>query len=160
MEPALDRQTNFWNAVEPGRSPHAWQVQSLSSSDEIIPATSAVVAAMAEQGYKERDIFETTLIVSEALMNAVMHGNRANPRKLVVMSYLVALDRVLIDIQDEGTGFDPVSLPDPTLADNLENPGGRGLLLMRCYSTWLQFNRRGNRVMFCKVKERTEGLRQ
>jgi serine/threonine-protein kinase RsbW len=160
MQFALDRHTNFWNTMEPGRSPHPWQVQSLSRSDEIVPATSAVVAAMAGQGYKERDIFETTLIVSEALMNAVMHGNRANPRKRVVMSYRVAFDRVLIDIQDEGTGFDPPSVPDPTLPDNLENPGGRGLLLMRCYSTWLRFNRRGNRVMLCKAKERTEGMRQ
>ena len=135
------------------RSPHRWQVQSLSCSDQIVPATSAVVAAMAEQGYKERDIFETTLIISEALMNAVMHGNRANPRKRVVMSYRVAFDRVLIDIQDEGPGFDPASVQDPTLPNNLAKPGGRGLLLMRCYSTWLRFNRRGNRVMLCKVKE-------
>ena len=66
MQSALDRQTNFWNTMEPGRSPHPWQVQSLSRSDEIVPATSAVVAAMAEQGYKERDIFETTLIVPAA----------------------------------------------------------------------------------------------
>jgi anti-sigma regulatory factor (Ser/Thr protein kinase) len=42
---------------------------------------------MAEQGYKERDIIETTLIVSEALMNAVMHGNRANPRKPLELSF-------------------------------------------------------------------------
>jgi|SRR6516162_9170471 anti-sigma regulatory factor (Ser/Thr protein kinase) len=66
---------------------------------------------MAEQDYKERGIFETTLIVSEALMSAVMHGTRANPRKRVVMSYLVALDRMLFDIQDERTGFDPASVP-------------------------------------------------
>jgi serine/threonine-protein kinase RsbW len=59
---------------------------------------------------------------------------------------------MLVEIRDEGPGFDPDGLPDPLAPQNLERPGGRGVFLIRQYMTWVQFNETGNAVTLCKVK--------
>ena len=56
----------------------------------------------------------------------------------------------MIEVEDEGRGFDPSHVPDPTLPENLERPNGRGLLLMRRSMTWVRYTGRGNRVTLCK----------
>ena len=64
----------------------------------------------------------------------------------------MAKDRIQIQITDEGDGFDPNAVPDPTDEENLEIPSGRGLMLMRCYMTSVKFNRKGNCVTMVKVR--------
>ena len=60
-------------------------------------------------------------------------------------------DRLLLEIIDEGPGFDPRAVRNPLAADQpKDRPGGWGLLLMRIYMNWVRFNRRGNRVVLCK----------
>jgi serine/threonine-protein kinase RsbW len=153
MNALLDRPITFWKLLEEERLPRSWQVQVLSSCNDVSPAASAVVATMTGKGYAEADLFETALILTEALTNAVKHGNQDDPSKRVVLSSHVASDRVLIEIEDEGSGFDLHAVPDPTLPENLERSSGRGILLMRYYSTWMRFNERGNRVTLCKVRK-------
>jgi len=150
MSQILDRPETFWRALEEEQLPQCWQVWAISSCAEIESAVAAVVAAMTARGYPQADVFETTLILDEALNNAVKHGNRHDPDKRVVVSYHVGPDRVLLEVEDDGPGFDLAAIPDPTESENLDRPCGRGLFLMRHYSTWLRFNERGNCVMLCK----------
>jgi serine/threonine-protein kinase RsbW len=152
MNALLCRPIAFWKVLEEERLPRSWQMQALYTCAEILPAASAVVEVMTEKGYAEADLYETILILTEALTNAVKHGNQDDSGKRVVLSSHVASDRVLIEIEDEGPGFNLAAVPDPTLPENWERPSGRGLLLMRHYSTWMQFNERGNRVTLCKVR--------
>ena len=56
------------------------------------------------------------------------------------------------EVEDEGPGFDPGRVPDPTLPENPDRPGGRGLPLMRHFMTWVRFSRPGNRVTLCKYR--------
>ena len=60
--------------------------------------------------------------------------------------------QLLVEIRDQGPGFDPDGLPDPLAPENLERPGGRGVFLIRQYMTWVQYNETGNGVTLCKVK--------
>jgi serine/threonine-protein kinase RsbW len=152
MNAVLDSPMPFQRTREEERLPLSRQVQTIRSSGEVVPAVSAVTAAMTGKGWLESDIFETVLILTEALINALKHGNREDPLKLVVLSYHVVADRVLIEVEDEGAGFDPNAIPDPTLPENVERCCGRGLFLMRFYSTWLRFNKRGNRITLCKER--------
>jgi serine/threonine-protein kinase RsbW len=72
------------------------------------------------------------LALREALNNAVLHGNRLDPVKLVQVHCTCELDRgVSIVIGDQGAGFDPTVIPDPSVVGNLEAEHGRGVLLMR-----------------------------
>jgi serine/threonine-protein kinase RsbW len=67
-----------------------------------------------------------------------------------VVRYAVGPEEVLGEVEDEGPGFDPERVPDATAPENLEKSSGRGLLLMRRFTTWLRYHGRGNRVTLCK----------
>jgi serine/threonine-protein kinase RsbW len=101
-------------------------------------------------GYRRRDIFAVQLVLHEAASNAFRHGNRRDPHKSIRVSYLVAPDEVLVVVEDMGQGFDPNLVPDPLAEHIRDRPCGIGLLLMRAYSTWVQFDPPGNRVTFCR----------
>lgn len=102
--------------------------------------------------WNDRDVFGIHLALEEALVNAVKHGNHQDPEKCVEVDCRVSRDRVRIQIKDEGAGFDPGSVPDPTDDEHLEIPSGRGLMLMRCYMTSVHYNARGNEVVMEKVR--------
>ncbi len=99
----------------------------------------------------ERDLFGIKLALEEALVNAIKHGNQMDRTKKVQISYRVTPERFDIQITDEGTGFDPSDVPDPTAFENLERPCGRGLMLMRHYMSEVFFSSRGNSVRMSKV---------
>ena len=101
--------------------------------------------------YSERDIFGIRLALEEALVNAIKHGNQMDRAKKVHIAYRVDPERFDIHIRDEGTGFDPQDVPDPTDVENLERPCGRGLWLMRHYMSEVDFGTRGNTVRMSKV---------
>ena len=103
-----------------------------------------------QRGYSEETAFAIRLAFEEATNNAIRHGNGLDPGKGVRIEYEVTARRATISVADEGTGFNPAALPDPTCDENLEKPGGRGVMLMRAYMDKVTFNRRGNRV--CMVK--------
>jgi len=99
----------------------------------------------------DQEIFSVRLALEEALVNAIKHGNQMDRGKSVHISYRFLPDRFEIRITDEGTGFDPSDVPDPTAVENLERPCGRGLMLMRHYMTDVAYNERGNSVTMSKV---------
>ena len=109
---------------------------------------------LAEHQWDEREVFGIHMAVEEALMNAMKHGNQLDSNKLVHMQSRLSGDRFEVEIEDEGEGFDPEDVPDPTAEENLELPSGRGLMLMRSFMTLVQFNERGNRVLMVKQRER------
>jgi serine/threonine-protein kinase RsbW len=101
--------------------------------------------------YAERDVFGIRLALEEALVNAIKHGNQMDITKKVHIDYLVTPDRFEIRITDEGPGFDPTDVPDPTDIENLERACGRGLMLMRHYMNEVVYSPRGNSVRMCKL---------
>ena len=99
----------------------------------------------------EKDIFGIRLALEEALVNAIKHGNQMDRSRKVHICYRFLPDRFEVRITDEGQGFDPSDVPDPTAVENLERPCGRGLMLMRHYMTEVAYNDRGNSVAMAKV---------
>ena len=103
------------------------------------------------QKVSEKEIFSIRLALEEALVNAIKHGNQMDRSKTVRVCYRFLPERFEIHISDEGTGFDPADVPDPTDVENLERPCGRGLMLMRHYMSEVEYNARGNCVSMAKV---------
>jgi serine/threonine-protein kinase RsbW len=99
----------------------------------------------------EKEIFGIRLAVEEALVNAIKHGNQMDRSKKVAVVSFVREQRFEIHVTDEGNGFDPGDVPDPTAVENIERPCGRGLMLMRHYMSEVSFNGRGNSVRMAKV---------
>lgn len=111
-----------------------------------------ILTAMAERGFSEDDVFAVHLAVEEAFFNAVKHGNKMDPDKKVTIDYVVDQEKVEIWIGDEGAGFDPESVPDPRVGENLYRPEGRGLLLISAYMHRVEYNERGNRLHMVRDK--------
>lgn len=84
--------------------------------------------------------------LTEALSNAMLYGNGRDPDKRVRVEVTVGERAIMARITDEGVGFDPADVPDPTTSDNLDKVGGRGLFLMRELMDEVHFNERGNQV--------------
>jgi serine/threonine-protein kinase RsbW len=103
-----------------------------------------------------RDVLAIQLAVEEALVNAVKHGNQLEHDRKVTVAYRLLPDRFDVVITDEGNGFDPADVPDPTADENLDRPCGRGLLLMRHYMTTVEFPGRGNCVRMSRLFNNNE----
>jgi serine/threonine-protein kinase RsbW len=122
------------------------------SSSDILTLLESVARAMTEQGFLDRDAFAMRLALEEAVVNGIKHGNKYDPEKVVRVRARILDDQVLVEVEDEGPGFDPDQVADPLAPENLERSCGRGLLLMRHYMTWVKYDGRGNRVTLCKSK--------
>ena len=103
-------------------------------------------------GWQPADVFAVHLAVEEAIVNAIVHGNKLDASKKVHVECEVSADRVRVAITDEGPGFDPASVPDCTAEERLEAPSGRGVMLMRSFMTSIEYNAAGNAVMLEKVR--------
>jgi serine/threonine-protein kinase RsbW len=112
-----------------------------------------LLAQLGALDWARRDIFSVHLAVDEALVNAMVHGNASDESKHVRFCCGLSPERVRVEITDEGPGFDPACLPDPTDCAHLGCPGGRGVLLMRAFMTRVEFRDGGNHVVL--EKERT-----
>jgi serine/threonine-protein kinase RsbW len=111
-----------------------------------------IAEALTASAYSEHDVFAIKLALEEALVNAIKHGNQMDHDKRVSIVYHVTPERFDIRITDEGEGFNPEDVPDPTLDEFVERPCGRGLLLMRGFMTEVTYHGRGNIVSMSKVR--------
>jgi serine/threonine-protein kinase RsbW len=84
--------------------------------------------------------------LTEALSNAMLYGNARDPGKRVRVEVTVRMEQVTARVTDEGPGFDPTTIPDPTLPGNVDKPGGRGIFLMKSLMDEVLFNEEGNSV--------------
>lgn len=93
------------------------------------------------------DIYANILVgVTEAVKNAIIHGNDLDPQKNITIEYSVNQKYITFKITDLGSGFDYYSIPDPTLPENIEKETGRGLFLMNCLADEVVYNDKGNEV--------------
>jgi serine/threonine-protein kinase RsbW len=90
--------------------------------------------------------------VSEAVNNAIQHGNKTDINKSVIVRFLENSDTFTFIIQDEGIGFDFNNLIDPTLTDNLHNESGRGIFFMKKYADYVHFTNKGSCVQLIFYK--------
>jgi anti-sigma regulatory factor (Ser/Thr protein kinase) len=84
--------------------------------------------------------------LTEALSNAMLYGNSRDPSKRVLVEIAFLEGCIQARVTDQGSGFDPAAVPDPTTPENLMKPCGRGLFLMRKLLDEVTYNARGNQV--------------
>lgn len=90
--------------------------------------------------------FRLRVSMTEAITNAIECGNQCDPTKQVAVQADLLADWVRVAVTDEGIGFDPDEVPDPTTAERIENPCGRGLLIIRHLAEKVGFNDKGNTI--------------
>lgn len=105
-----------------------------------------IVSELTAAGYSDTACFAIRLAYEEAVSNAREHGHAGKTEIPIRVEYHVTPARFFLRVTDHGPGFDPDAVSDPTLPENLLNPTGRGLLLMRAYMSQIVFNEQGNAV--------------
>lgn len=119
----------------------------LKSDPEKISEVEDFVKKIAEDLRVNEEIYPNILIsVTEAVNNAIIHGNGRDLDKDVKISLSSSEKFLTILVSDEGTGFDPDNIPDPTLEENLEKLGGRGVFLIQQLSDIVIFHNEGRTV--------------
>lgn len=108
--------------------------------------------SMLADAYSTPVAFQVRLALDEAMANALEHGNKNLPDKLITVVVSITALRFDVTVEDEGSGFDPASVVDPMSENSLSSllEGGRGLFLMRCYMDGVEFNGSGNSVHMWK----------
>jgi serine/threonine-protein kinase RsbW len=137
-----------------GRSgSHDISVQMPSELDAVQETIELITSHCLAWGLPARTAnFRVRVALAEALANAVRYGNGMNPSKTVDVLVRALDESVEIHVQDQGPGFDPDAVPDPTTPDRLEQEDGRGLFLISRLADDLSFNERGNAI--CMVWRR------
>jgi len=106
-----------------------------------------ILQAVERLDYPKSSRFAVRLALEEALANAFTHGHRTlPPRTPVSVEYAIGADELTIRVEDQGPGFTPAAVADPTTDENLDLPSGRGLMLMRAYMSSVTHNAKGNVV--------------
>lgn len=116
---------------------------------QVEKATNKLKERMLAAGWDEDSTFKMILAVDEALTNAMKHGNKLDIGKKVLVDSAITSEEIKISVQDEGEGFDPNNLPDPTTETLLENHG-RGVFLMREFFDEVEFSDGGRQVTLTK----------
>ena len=117
----------------------------------------SLFAEMERRSYDETSCFAIRLGLEEALNNAFRHGNKGDPGKSVTVDCRVDEKHVEIHVEDQGEGFDPDAVPDPTEDENIEIPSGRGIVLMKAFMTQVEIHPPGNKISMRFVKGGGEG---
>jgi len=117
-----------------------------SSLDEIPQVDSFLEHAFTQISVNEDKQNDILLAATEGVTNAIIHGNHEEADKSVTLTVDGDSDQLAITIEDEGPGFDPNDVPDPTADSNLLKTGGRGVFLMKEYADEMTYNSKGNCV--------------
>ena len=118
------------------------QVLTLASRIESINEAAAVAAEVGNRlGFGEEALFGIDMAVREAVTNAVLHGNRQEADKSVEVTFADSPGELTITVRDEGEGFDPETVADPTVEQNLLKTSGRGILFMRNFMDEVEYSR-------------------
>ena len=84
-------------------------------------------------GFDDDEQYKISMAVRECIINALKHGNRGDESKQVQVNFSLQPDRLVVQVGDQGSGFDLEDVPDPLANDNLLRTSGRGLFLVRCF---------------------------
>jgi serine/threonine-protein kinase RsbW len=97
-------------------------------------------------GISQDDYGKIMVSAMEAVNNAILHGNHSNPGKIVEIEISYKNGLLNIKVTDEGPGFKPETVPDPTTPENIEALNGRGIYLMSHLADKIEYNTKGNSV--------------
>lgn len=110
----------------------------------------AILKDAEARGYCEDALFAVKLALEEAMTNAVKHGNNNDPAKRITVRYAVTEEKLVVIVADQGNGFAPEAVPDPTTPERLPLPDGRGIMLMHAYMDDVRYRNNGAEVYLMK----------
>ena len=128
--------------------PTKYQTLKINSNTQSLRLVERLVEDVCQVYGVNDDCYGNMLIaVTEAVNNAILHGNKNDPEKFVRIGFESENNKLIFSITDEGPGFDYANLPDPTDPANIDKVSGRGVFLMQNLTDSIQFEQGGKRVL-------------
>ncbi len=135
-----------------------FNLQIVSQPESINLVEKLIDEIKADYNIQEECYGNMLVAVTEAVNNAIQHGNKYDADRKVNIAYEVDADQISFTVSDEGAGFDYLNIPDPTDPDNLEKPTGRGVFLMKHLADQIIFSDNGKVVeLYFKTTGHIEG---
>ena len=116
------------------------EIENLRIVENAIDETTSVI------GISQDSYGKILVSAMEAVNNAILHGNKSNPEKIVDIEITYEGKELKIKVTDEGSGFRPEEVPDPTIPENIEALSGRGIYLMSHLADNIKYSKKGNEV--------------
>ena len=120
-------------------------------------ASSEIEKFLRSRKISDSVIFDVRLSVEETIRNAIVHGNKNDKSLPISVSYFLKGDKIFIEIEDQGKGFDPKKIPDPTKHENLMKTEGRGVFLVHKLMDEVKYNDSGSKVFMVKSIKKKRG---
>lgn len=117
-----------------------------SNPNNILQVESYLQVVTKEHDNLSERYADILISLTEAVNNAIIHGNKADEKKKVRIDLEQSRSELAVSVTDEGSGFDPNAIPDPTQPENLECCGGRGVLIMNSLADKLSYRNNGSTV--------------
>jgi len=117
-----------------------------SKLDNLRIVENAIDEATFEMGISKVNYGKILVSILEAVNNAILHGNQSKPEKIVDIEIIIKNNVLKIKVTDQGIGFRPEKVPDPTIPENIEALNGRGVFLMSSLADEIKYSKRGNTV--------------
>ncbi len=136
--------------MEKAAKPWRYDNRIPSQPDYCANVISLILEQLEKSSWSNKDTFGIHMAMEEAIMNAIHHGNHCAPDKDVHVLVELFDDRFYSKITDQGCGFDPDALPDPTAEENLEKDCGRGVMLIMNFVDVVVYNAKGNSIEITK----------
>jgi serine/threonine-protein kinase RsbW len=122
-----------------------------SRRELVVATTERLMGVIRTMPCAQQHLDAVHLALTEALANAIIHGNKEDPnKKVTIWGACEAHEKLLLVITDEGQGFDPASVPDPTLAENIFSARGRGVFLINRLMCEAEYRLGGRQVVLRK----------
>ncbi len=131
-----------------------------SRIEKIEEAAYFVEKVAREMHFPSSDIDNIAIATTEAVSNAIIHGNKNDLKKKVIIEVHSKKDRMVVIVEDEGTGFDPTKVDNPLLPDNLLKERGRGIFILKSLMDEVEYSfpGKGTRVTMTKFKPKKNAL--
>lgn len=125
-----------------------------SDPDRCAEIVRELLSVLTKEGWSEEDQFAIRMAIEEAVMNAIKHGNAEDVNKKVEVKIRIDAEHFYATVSDEGAGFSPEEVPDPSSESNLEKASGRGVKLMQTFVDHCRYNAAGNSVELIKRRSK------
>ena len=120
---------------------------SLASEIKSLHEVERLIDEVCTDYHINEDFYGNMLIaVTEAVNNAIVHGNKMNEKKSIEVVFEPTETEFMFQVMDQGSGFDYTNIPDPTSPENIEKPNGRGIFLMKNLADNITFHDNGKIV--------------
>jgi len=126
-------------------------VEAPSEIRSIRKISSEILKSLSPYDVDKDRLFDIRLCTEEALRNAIVHGNKADKDLHIKVRYWIETGKIAIEIEDEGAGFDPAAVADPTENSNIMKGSGRGIYLIRKLMDRVDYNKKGNTIRMEKA---------